>query len=92
MATAKNRLIPYNESSEQYQFIKNDLIQASKNKMINWIIAYSFRSWTTFVASKLMVPIRREGTHQVLTNPPKQRIPHDKKSKIGKGSNCWNFI
>ena len=45
MATAKNRLIPYNESSEQYQFIKNDLIQASKNKNIDWIIVYSFRSF-----------------------------------------------
>jgi predicted phosphodiesterase len=45
MATAKNRLIPYNETSEQYQFIKNDLIQASKNKKIDWIIVYSFRSF-----------------------------------------------
>jgi predicted MPP superfamily phosphohydrolase len=45
MATAKNRLIPYNETSEQYQFIKNDLIQASKNKNIDWIIVYSFRSF-----------------------------------------------
>jgi len=45
MATAKNKLIPYNETSEQYQFIKNDLIQTSKNKNINWIIVYSFRSF-----------------------------------------------
>jgi len=53
MATAKNRLIPYNESSEQYQFIKSDLIQASKNKMINWIIVYSFR---TFYSSNTTHP------------------------------------
>ncbi|MGI0022851.1 MAG: metallophosphoesterase, partial [Nitrososphaeraceae archaeon] len=45
MATAKNKLIPYNETSEQYQFIKNDLIQTSKNKNIDWIIVYSFRSF-----------------------------------------------
>jgi len=45
MATAKNKLIPYNTTSEQYQFIKNDLIQASKNKKIDWIIVYSFRSF-----------------------------------------------
>ena len=45
MATAKNRLIPYNETSEQYQFIKNDLAETSKNKNIDWIIVYSFRSF-----------------------------------------------
>jgi predicted MPP superfamily phosphohydrolase len=45
MATAKHILIPYNETSEQYQFITNDLIQASKNKKIDWIIVYSFRSF-----------------------------------------------
>jgi hypothetical protein len=43
MATAKNTLIPYNDTSEQYQFIRNDLIQASRNKSINWIIVYTFR-------------------------------------------------
>jgi predicted MPP superfamily phosphohydrolase len=45
MTTAKNKLIPYNESSEQYQFVKNDLIQTSKNKSIDWIIVYTFRSF-----------------------------------------------
>ncbi|MDP9306496.1 MAG: metallophosphoesterase [Thermoproteota archaeon] len=43
MATAKNRLLPYNNTSDQYQFIKRDLIEADKNKNINWIVVYSFR-------------------------------------------------
>jgi hypothetical protein len=43
MATAKNKIIPYNHSSEQYQFIKNDLIKASTNKNTNWIIILSYR-------------------------------------------------
>lgn len=45
MATAKNRVIPYNETSEQYAFIKDDLEKAHENKSINWIIVYSFRSF-----------------------------------------------
>jgi predicted MPP superfamily phosphohydrolase len=43
MATPKNSLIPYNVSSEQYQFVKNDLKSANENKSINWIIVYAFR-------------------------------------------------
>ena len=43
MATPKNTLIPYNDTSDQYQFIKRDLMEAGKNKNINWIIVYSFR-------------------------------------------------
>jgi hypothetical protein len=45
MATAKNKVIPYNETSEQYKFINNDLKGAHENKSINWIIVYSFRSF-----------------------------------------------
>jgi Calcineurin-like phosphoesterase len=45
MATAKNRVIPYNETSEQYKFVKDDLKKAHDNKSINWIIVYSFRSF-----------------------------------------------
>lgn len=45
MATAKNRVIPYNETSEQYKFVKDDLKKAYDNKSINWIIVYSFRSF-----------------------------------------------
>src|SRR5687768_5097598 len=45
MATAKNKVIPYNETSEQYEFIKDDLKRAYENKSKNWIIVYSFRSF-----------------------------------------------
>ena len=45
MATAKNKVIPYNETSEQYEFVKNDLKEASENKSINWIVVYSFRAF-----------------------------------------------
>lgn len=45
MATAKNKVIPYNETSEQYEFIKDDLKRAYENKSTNWIIVYSFRSF-----------------------------------------------
>jgi hypothetical protein len=43
MATPKNTLIPYNDTSDQYQFIKRDLMEVSKNKNIDWTIVYSFR-------------------------------------------------
>jgi len=43
MATAKNKLIPYDRTSQQYQFVKNDLKLARDNKSINWIIVYSFK-------------------------------------------------
>jgi predicted MPP superfamily phosphohydrolase len=43
MATPKNILIPYNDTSDQYQFVKRDLMEANINKNINWIIVYSFR-------------------------------------------------
>jgi hypothetical protein len=37
MATAKNQVIPYNSTSKQYEFVKQDLMAAHKNKNINWI-------------------------------------------------------
>jgi predicted MPP superfamily phosphohydrolase len=43
MATAKNNLIPYLNTSQQYQFVKNDLKLAHDNKSIDWIIVYSFK-------------------------------------------------
>ena len=43
MATPKNTLIPYNDTSAQYQFIKRDLMEANKNNNTDWIIVYSFR-------------------------------------------------
>ena len=45
MATAKNKIIPYNITSEQYQFIKKDLEDVDKNQKIKWIVVYSFRSF-----------------------------------------------
>jgi Calcineurin-like phosphoesterase len=43
MATAKNKIIPYDPASQQYQFVKEDLKSAYDNKSINWIIVYSFK-------------------------------------------------
>ena len=43
MATAKNKLIPYDGTSQQYQFVKDDLKLARDNKSIDWIIVYSFK-------------------------------------------------
>jgi hypothetical protein len=45
MATAKNKVIPYNLTSKQYEFVNNDLKSAHENKSINWIVVYSFRSF-----------------------------------------------
>jgi predicted MPP superfamily phosphohydrolase len=53
MATAKNKIIPYNYSSEQYQFVNTDLAKASKNKNIDWIAVFSFR---TFYSSNTTHP------------------------------------
>ena len=43
MATSKNSVIPYMSDSEQYEFVKQDLIKAHDNKSIDWIIVSSFR-------------------------------------------------
>lgn len=48
MATAKNKIIPYNETSKQYEFVKEDLKRAYENKSINWIIVYSFRTFYSY--------------------------------------------
>lgn len=45
MATAKNRIIPYLEGSEQYNFVKEDLKKAHESKDIDWIIVYQFRAF-----------------------------------------------
>jgi len=58
MATPKSKLIPYDATSEQYQFVKNDLRLAHDNKSINWIIVYSFRPFyssnTTHPAEEIL--------------------------------------
>lgn len=43
MATAKNSIIPYQNGSEQYNFLQEDLRNAHNNKSIDWIIVYTFR-------------------------------------------------
>jgi Calcineurin-like phosphoesterase len=43
MATAKNKVIPFAETSKQYEFVREDLRRAHENKSINWIIVYTFR-------------------------------------------------
>ena len=43
MATGKNRIIPYNVSSQQYRFVKDDLKKAHDDRDIHWIIVYQFR-------------------------------------------------
>jgi Calcineurin-like phosphoesterase len=43
MATAKNSIIPYQNGSDQYNFIQEDLVKAHNNKSIDWIIVYTFR-------------------------------------------------
>jgi len=45
MATAKEKRISYSNDSEQYEFVKQDLSNAQKNKSIDWIIVTSFRSF-----------------------------------------------
>lgn len=53
MATPKNKFIPYNDTSEQYEFVKRDLMDAHKDKNIDWIIVYTFR---TFYSSNTTHP------------------------------------
>ena len=45
MSTARNTIIPYLLGSDQYNFVNADLDSASKNKNIDWIVVYSFRSF-----------------------------------------------
>lgn len=53
MATAKNDIIPYDNSSLQIKFIEQDLKKAQNNKEIDWIIVYTFR---TLYSSNTMHP------------------------------------
>jgi hypothetical protein len=49
MDTAKNSIIPYQNGSEQYKFVQEDLMKAHNNKSIDWIIVYSFRPFYSSV-------------------------------------------
>jgi Calcineurin-like phosphoesterase len=51
MATAKNSIIPYQNGSEQYNYVQDDLMYAHNNKSIDWIIVYSFRPFYSSVTS-----------------------------------------
>ena len=51
MATAKNSIIPYQNGSEQYNYVQEDLMKAHNNKSIDWIIVYSFRPFYSSVTS-----------------------------------------
>lgn len=43
MATGKSMIIPFNQTSSQYEFVKDDLAKARSNGSINWIIVVSYR-------------------------------------------------
>jgi hypothetical protein len=43
MSTGKYQLIPFAFGSPQYNFVANDLAQASQNPEIDWIIVYGYR-------------------------------------------------
>jgi predicted phosphodiesterase len=43
LATAKEGVTSYSNTSEQYRFVKKDLEDAHNNKSIDWIIVYGFR-------------------------------------------------
>ncbi|MGA8844001.1 MAG: metallophosphoesterase [Nitrososphaeraceae archaeon] len=47
MSTGLNSLVPYDEESPQYEFVKSDLAQASINKNIDWIIVCGYRPFYT---------------------------------------------
>lgn len=47
MSTGKDLLIPYKVGSPQYNFVINDLAQASGNKNTKWIIVYGYRPFYT---------------------------------------------
>ena len=51
MATGKNSIIPYQNGSEQYNFVQEDLRMAHNNRSIDWIVVYSFRPFYSSVTS-----------------------------------------
>jgi Calcineurin-like phosphoesterase len=66
MATAKNRIIPYNLSSEQYRFVKDDLEKAHSNKNIDWIIVYQFREFYSSLSVHPGLDELQEAYHPLL--------------------------
>ena len=47
MSTGLNSLVPYDEESPQYEFIKSDLAQASADENTDWIIVCGYRPFYT---------------------------------------------
>jgi hypothetical protein len=47
MSTGSNAIIPYDEGSAQYEFVKSDLQQASTNDKTDWIIVCGYRPFYT---------------------------------------------
>ena len=47
MNTGLNSLIPYGKGSQQYNFVKSDLAQASNTNKIDWIIVVSYQPFYT---------------------------------------------
>jgi calcineurin-like phosphoesterase family protein len=47
MSTGKEEFIPFTIGSPQYNFVANDLAQASINPNIDWIIVYGYRPFYT---------------------------------------------
>jgi len=47
MNTGLDSLIPYGKGSEQYNFVKSDLAQASNTNKIDWIIVVSYQPFYT---------------------------------------------
>ena len=47
MSTGSDAEIPYGKGSEQYNFIKSDLAQASNDEKINWIIVTGYKPFYT---------------------------------------------
>ena len=43
MATGTDTVIPYASGSPQYNFVSNDLAQASNNENIDWIVVFGYR-------------------------------------------------
>lgn len=43
MATGTDTIIPYASGSPQYNFVSNDLAQASNNENIDWIVVFGYR-------------------------------------------------
>ena len=47
MSTGSNTHVPYEKGSQQYNFVKSDLAQASNNNKIDWIIVCGYKPFYT---------------------------------------------